>query len=427
MMMNKRRVVITGLGVLAPGAIGKDSFWELLSQGRSGIGPISLYNMDHFRLQAGGEVKDFEPKKFIENRKALKMMARDIQLAVAAANLVMEDSKLAEQKPDPTRFGVSLGAGLINTSIQELSFAIRESINEKGKFDIQKYGREGMNALTPLWMLKYLPNMLSCHSSIIYDAQGPSNTVTTGCAASTQAIGEAFRIIERGSADVMLAGGAESKLDPLNWARFEMLGLLTKNGKSPEKIVRPFDRDRDGFVLGEAGAMLILEEFDHAKKRGAPIYGEMRGYGSTANASPLLNKKVDHRSQQNAIEKALSDAGEKSLSYIQAHGLGTRDGDLLETKAIKGCFGEAGTRIPVSSTKGATGYIGAASGALGVITALLAMKNSQIPPTLNFENPDPECDLDVVSNTARTCQIETVLINTFGLGGQNASLVVKKI
>ena len=239
--MSRRRVVITGLGVLAPGAIGAEPFWDLLKSGKSGISTMSRYDVGNFHLKAAGEVKDFDPKNYVENRKSLKVMARDIQFAVAAAKMVMEDSGLLEKKPDPTRFGVSLGSAFINTSIDELGPSVYLSLDDNKKFSIQKYGSQGLGGLFPLWLLKYLPNMLACHISITYDAQGPSNTLTTVCAASSQAIGEAFRIIERGGADLFIAGGADSKLDPLNWCRFEILGLLTKDGAMPEKAVRPFD------------------------------------------------------------------------------------------------------------------------------------------------------------------------------------------
>jgi len=426
-MSSKRRVVITGLGILAPGAIGAESFWDLVSGGKSGLSQIALHNMESFRLQTAGEIKEFEPKKLIENRKAIKVMARDIQLAVAAAKLAMEDSGLIEKKPDPTRFGVSLGSGLINTSVQEMSAAVKESIDETGNFNLQKFGSDGMHALTPLWLLKYLPNMLSCHISIIHNAQGPNNSITTGCAAGAQAIGEAYRIIERDDADLFIAGAGESKIDPLSWARFEMLGLLTQDGKVPEKSVRPFDANRDGFVLGEAASILILEELEHAKKRGVKIYGELVGFGSSASASPLL-KKIDTRAQKLAMQLALNDAHlqPKEIDAILANGLGTKETDKLEAQAIQELFGPESKTIPLTSTKGTTGYIGSVSGALGLATSLLSLKYNVLPPTLNYETPDPECDLNVVCGESRKSKINHVLVNAFGLGGQNAALVVRR-
>lgn len=425
--MSKRRVVVTGLGVLAPGAIGAEAFGRLLSEGRSGISTMTQYDVGSFHLKAAGEIKDFEPKNYVENRKSLKVMSRDIQLAVAAAKLVMEDSGLLEKKPDPTRFGVSLGAAFINTSIDELGPAIRLSTDDTGKFNIQKYGAQGLSSLFPLWLLKYLPNMLACHISIIYDAQGPSNSITTACAASTQAIGEAYRIIERGDADLFLAGGADSKLDPLSWVRFEMLGLFTKNGAAPEKAVRPFDRLRDGFVAAEGAALVILEELEHAKKRGAKIYGELVGFGTTANPSPIL-RKITPQAQRLSMQMALSDAGLSidDVDYIQAHALGLPETDRLETEAIKELFGKKAYRIPVSSIKGATGFTSAAAGGLGVASTLMAMRDGVIPPTLNYENPDPDCDLDYVPIQPRRAQIRTALVNTFSLIGQNAVLAIRR-
>ncbi len=426
--MKKRRVVITGRGVLAPKAIGADAFWSLLSDGKSGIGPVTLYPMHAFRLTHAGEVTEFDPRTMVPNRKALKVMARDIQLAVGAAKLCVEDSKIKESSIDSTRLGVSMGAGLINTSVQELSAAVKGSIDERGSFSIQKYAAEGMRGLTPLWLLKYLPNMLACHISIEYDAQGPSNSLTTGCAASSQAIGEAFRIIERGDADAMIAGGAESKLDPLSWARFEMMGLLTRNGQPAEKCIRPFDAKRDGFLPGEAGGVLMLEELEHAKKRGAKIYAELVGFGASANPCFVISKKVGSQAQEWAMEAALHDAAlsTEEVDLIYAHGLGLPETDRLEAKAIQNVFGKKGSLIPVTSYKATTGFVGAAAGGLGVAAALSSLEHQLIPPILNYENRDSECDLNCVSGQAKRAKIETVLINTFGFTGQNATLVIKK-
>lgn len=425
--MAKRRVVITGKGVLAPKAIGAEAFWEQVSQGQSGIGPITTYPMNSFRLTYGGEITDFEPRKMVPNRKALKVMARDIQLAIAATKMCMDDSQIKESGVDPTRLGVSMGAGLINTSVEEMRVAVKESLDKNNQFDIQKYAAEGMKGLTPLWLLKYLPNMLSCHTSIEYDAQGPSNSLTTGCAASSQAIGEAFRIIERGDADAMIAGGAESKLDPLSWSRLDMLGLLTKNGQPAEKCIRPFDGKRDGFLPGEAAAVLILEELEHAQKRGAHIYGELIGFSSSANPSPMI-KEIDSKAQRSVMEQALKDAGitPEDVDVIFAHGLGLVATDRIEAQAIKDVFKEEAKTKPVTSFKASTGYIGATAGGLGVNLALAAMKEGLIPPTLNYENRDDECDLNVVSGQSQKANIQIALINAFGLTGQNASLVVKK-
>jgi 3-oxoacyl-[acyl-carrier-protein] synthase II len=270
--------------------------------------------------------------------------------------------------------------------------------------------------------------MLACHISIEYDAQGPSNSLTTGCAASAQAIGEAFRIIERGDADAMLAGGAESKLDPLSWARFEMMGLLTRNGEPAQKCIRPFDAKRDGFLPGEAGAVLMLEELEHAQKRGAKIYGELVGFGASVNPCFVISKKVDPKAQEWAMEAALHDAtlSKEKVDLIYAHGLGLPETDRLEAQAIQNLFGKKGGGIPVTSYKGSTGFVGAAAGGLGVAAALFALEHQLIPPILNYENRDPECDLNCVAKEAKKAKVETVLVNSFGYTGQNASLLIKK-
>ncbi len=426
-MSEKRRIVITGQGQLAPKAIGVEAYWDLISKGESGISPISTYHMGNFRLTHGGEVTDFEPRKMVPNRKSLKVMARDIQLVVGAAKLCMDDSKLLEAEIDSTRLGVSMGAGYINTSVQEMRFAVKGSIDEQGKFDIKKYAAEGMKGLTPLWLLKYLPNMLACHISIQYDAQGPSNSLTTGDAASSQAIGEAYRILERGDADMMLVGGADSKLDPLSWSRFEMMGLLTKNGCPPQECIRPFDANSDGFLPGEAATVLMLEELEHAQKRGAPIYGEVVGFAASANGSPII-KKIDSRAQAVAIKAALNDASisPEEIDLIVAHGIGVAETDRLEAEAIQSSFGEKASQVPVTSFKASTGFIGAASGGVGVVTALQSIKNQMIPPTLNHESKKPKCDLNLITGQAKRAEIKTCLVNSFGLTGQNACLVIQK-
>ncbi len=408
--------------------IGKEAFWESLTHGRSGIGPITLFNAEGFKVNFGGEVKNFHAQEYIEQKKSLKVMARDIQLAVAAARLAMEDSKLDSKSLDPVRFGLSLGAGLISTSIEELGPAVRNSANEKGEFDIHRFGHEGMTTLFPLWLLKYLPNMLACHISINYNAQGPNNTITTACCASTQAIGEAFRVIQRNDADIMLAGGSDSKINPLSMLRYELLGVLSHRQEEPIKASRPFDRDRDGFVVGEGSGIVILEELEHAVRRGAKIYGELVGYGTASEGNGILELHPHARGLVRSMKEALSESGMQpsQIDYVSAHGLSDPKKDRLETFAIKEVFGTHAKKLAVSSIKSMIGHLGAGAGVVEFISSLLSLQAGMIPPTINYENPDPECDLDYVPNAARRKPLSAVLSNSYSFGGQSACLVSKR-
>ncbi len=423
-----RRIVVTGMGVFSPVGIGKEAFWDSLVHGRSGIGPITLFDTTGFAVNFAGEVKDFQSQKYIEQRKSLKVMARDIQLAVAAAKLAVEDSKLDVQTVDSTRFGLSLGAGLISTSIEELGPAVRNSVNDKGEFDIHRFGEEGMNTLFPLWLLKYLPNMLACHISINYNAQGPNNTITTACCASTQAIGEAFRVIQRDDADIMLAGGSDSKVNPLSVLRYELLHVLSHNNSNPSGASRPFERDRDGFVVGEGSGIVVLEELEHAKKRGAPIYAELTGYGTACEGNGMLDLNASARGLMHSMKEALSESGwePSRVDYINAHGLSDIKKDRQETKAIKEVFGPHAKKLAVSSIKSMIGHLGAGAGVVEFIACLMSLQNGIISPTINYKNPDPECDLDYVPNQARKKPIETVLSNSYAFGGQSACLAAKR-
>ncbi len=423
-----KRVVVTGMGVFSPVGIGKEAFWNGLSNGHSGIGPITLFDTTGFGVHFGGEVKDFHPQTYIEQRKSLKVMARDIQLAVAAAKLAVDDSKLDTKAIEPWRFGCSLGAGLISTSIEELGPAVRNSTDQNGEFDIHRFGSEGMNTLFPLWLLKYLPNMLACHISINYNAQGPNNTITTACCASTQAIGEAFRVIQRDGADIMLAGGSDSKINPLSFLRYELLNVLTHNGVDPTKASRPFERDRDGFVVGEGSGIVVLEDLEHAQRRGATIYAELVGYGTACEGSGILEMNEKARGLVHSMREALSESGlnPAQIDYINANGLSDLKKDRLETLAIKEVFGSHAKELAVSSIKSMIGHLGAGAGVVEFISSIMSLGSGIIPPTINYDNPDPECDLDYVPNTARQKSMKAVLTNSFGFGGQSACLALKK-
>jgi 3-oxoacyl-[acyl-carrier-protein] synthase II len=424
----QRRIVVTGLGVISPVGIGKEDFWNALVQGKSGIGPITLFRTDGFQVNFGGEVKDFVPQKYIQQRKSLKVMARDIQLAVSAAALAVTDANLDTTAVDPSRFGVSFGAGLISTSIEELGPAIRNSTDQKGEFDIRRFGQEGMQTLFPLWLLKYLPNMLACHISINYNAQGPNNTITTAGCASTQAIGEAFRVIQRDDADIVLAGGSDSKINPLSLLRYELLNLLSHRKDDPTKASRPFDRDRDGFVIGEGSGVIVMEELEHAERRGAKIYAELVGYGTACDGNGVLDLNSDGRGLVHCMSEALSESGLDSsqIGYINAHGISDLKKDRIETLAIKKVFGAQAKNVAVSSIKSMIGHLGAGAGVVECIASLMSLQEGVLPPTINYENSDPECDLDYVPNTARKKPIEALLSNSYSIGGQSACLAMKR-
>jgi len=423
-----RRVVITGMGVIAPLGIGIGPFWENLVAGRSAVGPITSFETGNFHVKIAAEIKNFDPKALIKQRKSLKVMARDIQLAVACASLAMMDAGLEQPgKVDPRRIGTSLGAGLIPTEINELGVAIVNSRDGQQQFDIRKFGKEGLEYLFPLWLLKYLPNMLACHVSIIYDLQGPNNTITTACAASSQAIGEGFRVIRRGDADMMVCGGSDSKINPLSLLRYGLLKVLATRNDEPQKASRPFDRDRNGMVVGEGAGIMILEELDHARKRGAKIYAELAGFCSTCDGRMVGLACSDGSARDIAMKGAMEDAqvNPSEVDYICAAAIGTKAHDRAEAQAIRRAFGEVADRAPVTSLKSVMGHLGAGAGVVEAVAAALATQHDVVPPTLNCENLDPECALAVVRE-AQQRPVRNVLCNVSSFAGQNASLVIKK-
>lgn len=428
-MEQERRAVITGIGVITPIGLSKGEFWKNLLDGASGVSPISLFDASSFATRIAAEVKDFNPKDYVRKRKMIKVMMRDMQFAVGAAKLAIEDSRLDTDQVDPTRLGVVFGAGLIPTDCNEIASAIDNSRDADGNYDLRRFGREGMRHLFPLWLLKQLPNMLASHVSITYNAQGPSNTIITGCASSANAVGEAFRIITRGGADMVITGGASSRISPLKLIRYHKLGVLSQRNDEPEKASRPFDAGRDGFVIGEGAGIVLLEELEHARTRGAPIYGEVVGYGCSADILTGEERTVKPESKARAMKAALAEGGLEpgEIDYISAHGNSIPFTDVLETDAIKMVWGEAAHAVPVSSIKGHIGDLGAASGALGLISSALAMGDGVLPPTINYEERDPDCDLDYVPNEPRRAVVNAALCNSFDFLGQNVSLVIKKV
>jgi len=421
-----RRIVVTGIGIVSPIGLDKDKFWSDLIEGKTGIAPITLFDAECFPCKLAAEVKDFNPRKLVPQRKAIKVMARDIQFAAVAAKLALDDSRLELNNIDHTRFGISLGTGLINSEVEELRSSIKAAASN-GKFDIRKYGSEGMSQLFPLWLLKYLPNMPACHISIFFDAEGPSNSITTGDSASLQAIGEACRVIARDDADIMITGGAGSKINPLAFVRYHLLEKLIGADGGPERIYKVFDKDRKGFIVGEGSGILILEDLESARSRGAQIYAELAGCGAAFDAYDVNRVHPEGRGIRDAMTGALKDASLSAgeIDMVIAHGLGTKDSDSSESRALKSVFGENG--VPVTGLKPILGYASAAGGSLEAIAGILALNKEVIPPLINLDEVDSECDgVNFVTEALPKAGINTVLINAFGFGGQAASVILKK-
>ena len=352
-------------------------------------------------------------------------MARDIQLAVAAAELAIADSGLADGGVDPARFGVDLGAGLISTELDELAPAINFASREDESFDYDLYGREGIPQIQPIWLLKYLPNMLACHISILLDCQGPSNTITEAEAASNVAIGEATRIISRGRAEVMISGGADSKIHPLSLIRMSLLGQMSHWSGDPSEACRPFDTRRDGWVVGEGAGILILEEYEHAKVRGARIYGEILGFGSGCDAHPGGGLDPEGSGTEIAIRSALKDAGLRpdEIGHVNAHGAATVESDLAESRALARIFGDRG--VPVTALKGYMGNSVSGCGGVELLASLISLRQGAIPPAINCDEIDPACPVDLVRSSPRPTTNLTFVNTNLTRHGQAAALVVR--
>jgi 3-oxoacyl-[acyl-carrier-protein] synthase II len=443
--MTSRRVVITGLGLVTPIGIGTEAVWSALIDRKSGVGRISAFDPSHFKSQVGGQiagltVSGYVPKHY---RKSTKVMARDIEIAVAAAYEAVKDAGLKTRcmidrgetegpsNLDPTRFGANIGAGLICADLNELAGALATATDENNRFSIQKWGSEGMNNLTPLWLLKFLPNMLSCHVTIVHDAQAPSNTITCAEASSHLAIGEAFRTIARGAADICICGGAESKMNPMGLMRQELLGRLsTTHNDDPASACRPFDASRDGTAISEGGGLIILEELEHARARGARIYCEVVGFGASVNAHNWSQPHPEGRGIELAIRKALNDAklAPENIDMVGTFGTGSPSHDVSEARGIRAALGERAAKVPALAIKGAIGNNGAGAGAIDLSVAALCLMNNTVPPALNLDRVDPECGLNVVKGDAVDAKINALVSVAYALGGgQNAALVLRRI
>lgn len=424
MAATARRAVLTGMGVLSPLGCDPTSLWASLQAGKSGVRPITHFDPSGLPVQFGGSIPDFDPRKIVpkDQRKNLKTMARTIQLAVAMSELAIAHGKVDKKQLDPTRFGVEFGAAMIANEPEEFGEAALMCAGQlPGVVDLEKWGHEGMEAIQPLWMLKYLPNFLACQVSILHDAQGPNNSITENEVAPLLAIGEAWRILQRDDADFFLVGGADHKTNPLSMARQSLFEKLSQRNDAPEKACRPFDRQRDGLVLGEGGACLVLEELGHANRRGATVYGELCGFAAG------FDRRRDGSGLARVIRLAMSEAGvtPADLDHVNAQGFSGVEVDRWEAHALNAALGDECP--PVFAAKSYFGNLGAGSTPVELAISLLALQHGTLPPTLNYEEPDPECPIPVLADSPHTVRKPYFLKLSFTALGQCAALVVRKV
>ncbi|QEH33983.1 3-oxoacyl-[acyl-carrier-protein] synthase 2 [Aquisphaera giovannonii] len=436
MLGSERRVVITGLGLITPLGDSPDHIWASIEAGKGAVGPLEAFPVEGLPSRNAAEIRHFDFLKtpalakarfFKELRKSRKYMARDIQLCVAAAQLAMVDAKLDQGGVDPTRIGIDLGAGLISTELDELAPAIAHATTPSGGFDYGAWGRESIGIIEPYWLLKYLPNMLACHISILMDCQGPSNTITEADASANLAIAEAARIIARGKADVMVTGAADSKIHPLSFIRMSMQNTLSRWEGEPAGACRPFDSHREGTVPGEGAGIVILEEYEHAVARGATIHGEVLGGGSGCDAMPSGGLDPEGNGTAVAIRAAIRDARltPKDIGHINAHGIGSKVGDLAEARAFHRVFGD--DLPPVTSLKGHVGTMASGCGSVELAVSLAGLSRGLIPPTLNCDDPDAACGLDIVRSGPRPTSNRIFVNTNITANGQAAALVIRGI
>jgi 3-oxoacyl-[acyl-carrier-protein] synthase II len=411
--------------------VGRDAFWSACVEGKSAVRPIRSFDASAHPVRIAAEVDDFDVVPFLpaEQRKSLKIMGRATRFGIGAACLAVADSGLELQREDPEKIGVVMGTGLVPMDLAELAPLLVGACNGDGQLQTTQLGQMGSAALFPLWILKYLPNMVATHISLALQIQGPNSTITTACVAGTQAVGEGFRLIAHGDAEVVLAGGADSRIDPLLILAYQAMGALSKAGRPAAEVSRPFDRLRDGFVLGEGAGVLVLEEMERARQRGAVIYAEVLGFGSSFDAYSVTKPDPEAEGAARAITAALrtARADPHDIDYINAHGTSTRLNDLMETKAVQRVFGERARALPLSSIKSMVGHLIGAAGAVEAVALAMSLHKGVLPPTINLTHPDPECNLDYVPNTAREMRVATALSTSFGFGGQNGALVMRQV
>lgn len=411
--MEKRRVVVTGLGIISPIGIGEKENLESLVHGKSGIRRITHFDPKDHSCQIAGEVKDFEATNYMDPREA-KKMDRFIQFAVASAVMAMKDSGLVADDSFADRFGVIVGSGIGGMPLIEANHKI---LLEKGP-----------RRISPFFIPQVIINLAAGQIAMMFNARGANSSLVTACAAATHSIGEAFRTIQRGETDAMITGGTEAVITPLAVGGFCSMKALSTRNDEPERASRPFDKDRDGFIMGEGSGMLVLEELEFAKKRGAKIRGELIGFGQSCDAYHITSPTPDGDGAMRCLNATIKDAGlsHEDISYINAHGTSTPLNDKIESIAVKRVLGEMAYKIPISSTKSMTGHLLGAAGAIEAVFSILAIENNVIPPTMNYEEKDEDCDLDYVPGKAREAKLNAVISNSFGFGGTNACLAFKK-
>lgn len=420
--MSRCRVVVTGMGMVTPLGNSVGQTWQGLIEGRSGIGPITLFDASAFPTRIAGEVKNLTGQTW---RSKYGPIMRNSLFALEAASEAVRDAGLAQAGVPAQRLGIYFGAGDAGFDFESHAQVLMASYGENDELDAGLFAQRALRASEPRAILEQEPFQVINHLAQEFGADGVISNCLTACAASSQAVGEAMEVIRRGDADVMLSGGSHSMIHPLGLAGFNLLTALSTRNDQPQKASRPFDRARDGFVLSEGGAVLVLEELEHARRRGARILAELAGYGGTADAFRMTDPHSEGRGAVRAMRLALADAGLERVDAINAHGTSTQLNDSVETTAVKTVFGDGARRIPMSSNKSMLGHMIAAAGAAELIASILTIREGVIPPTINYENPDEACDLDYVPNRARRQKIETVLSNSFGFGGQNISLIVR--
>lgn len=412
--MERRRVVITGIGVVSPVGIGKDAFWNSLLEGKSGVSTITAFDPSDFPVKIAGEVKDFDAEKYVGDKKTVRHMDRNVQFAVAAARMAVEDAALDMEKEDAERVGTIIGTGIGGITTMEET--------------VKRIETRGPAKVNPFAVPMMIANMASGQVSISFGLQGPVLADVTACASGNNAIGRATRTIQWGDADVMLAGGTEAAVAETPMAGFAAMKALSSRECAPEEASCPFDERRDGFVLGEGSGVLVLEELEHAKKRGAHIYAEVIGYGTNGDAYHITAPRPGGELAARCMKKAIDDAGitPEDIDYINAHGTSTGLNDKNETKAIKEILGRHAYEIVVNSTKSMTGHLLGAAGAIEAIVCVLSIQNNKVHQTLNLKTPDPECDLDYVQGAPRDVKVDVAMSNAFGFGGHNAVVLLRR-
>jgi 3-oxoacyl-[acyl-carrier-protein] synthase II len=410
-MNANRRVVITGLGVITPVGNDLETFWSALKAGKSGIGRITAFDISQYDCQIAGEVRNFDPKPFFKNPKDVRRTDRFVQLAMAAAKMSIQDGGLDLEKVNRDRFGTIISSGIGGLKTLEDQFSILMN--------------KGPSRTSPFTIPMLISNMASGVISMEFGLRGPNMCIVTACATSNNSIGESWRMIKFGDADIFLAGGSEASIVELGLAGFSSMRALSKRNDEPERASRPFDRDRDGFVMSEGAGVCVVEELEHAKKRGAKIYCELTGYGLSSDAYHMTAPPEDGEGAARAMKIALDHAkvSPSDVDYINAHATSTGLGDIAETKAIKMVFGEQAKKVTISATKSMTGHLLGGAGAVEMAACILSIRDGIIPPTINLENPDPQCDLDYTANKAKEKKVRVTLNNSFGFGGHNATLV----